>query len=245
MFGYLPATTFALWPFTAWLPQPLGLVLFVTSNLLAVIASLWIVHRWWWSSLGSRGFWFVWPVLLVCANLQHALQANQLTLWTLLLCVAGLTLVGRRRDFLGGLVLGLAAVIKIMPGILLLYLLLRRRWRRSAAWSLRPWCSNVLPSVAFFGWHGAIHEHQAWLRRAEWHSNRQLIEQPLLRVHRHGTNSSFAAVLTRWLRALPPVDRQVILYGDPPAEVVARYRAARPQRMPDARPDAATRRNVG
>jgi hypothetical protein len=222
MFGYLPATTFALWPFTAWLPQPLGLVLFVASNLLAAVASLWIVRRWWTGAAP----WFVWPVLLVCANFQHALQANQLTLWTLLLCVRGLTLVGRRRDLLGGLVLGLAAVIKIMPGILILYLLLRRRWRALGGVLVAGVVFDVAPSIAFFGWHGAVEEHSAWLRRAAWHSNRQLIEQPLLRVHRHGTNSSLAAVLTRWLRALPPVDRQVILYGDPPAEVVARYRAA-------------------
>ena len=31
-------------------------------------------------------------------------------------------------------------------------------------------------------------------------------------------------MLTRWLRARPAVDRQVILFGDPPAEVIADYR---------------------
>ena len=225
MFGYLPATTFVLWPFTAWLPQPLGLSFFVASNLLAAIASVWIVRRW-WMGLGGHAAWFVWPVLLVCANFQHALQANQLTLWTLLLCVAGLALVGRRRGFLGGSLVGLAAVIKIMPGILVLYLILRRRWRALGGVLVAGVVFDLVPSVVFFGWHGALQEHQAWLRRAAWHSNRQLIEQPLLRVHRHGTNSSLAGVLTRWLRALPAADRQVILYGDPPADVVARYQAA-------------------
>jgi hypothetical protein len=225
MFGYLPATTFALWPFTTWLPRPVGVSLFVTSNLAALVASIWIVWRWWLEKRGAAGA-FVWPVLLVCANFQHALQSNQLTAWTLLLCVAGLTLVGRRRDFLGGLVVGLAALLKIMPGLLLVYLLLRRRWWALAGVLVAVVVCDLLPSVACFGWQGAIDEHQAWVRRTAWHSNRRLIEQPLLRVHRHGTNASLAAVLTRWLRAVPDANRQVILYGKPPAEVVARYQAA-------------------
>lgn len=235
MFGYLPATTFALWPFTTWLPQPLGAVLFVASNLLAALISLWIVHRWWWRSIGgtgvspvagSAGTAFVWPVLLVCANLQHALQANQLTLWTLALCLAGLTLVGRRRGLAGGLFIGLAAAVKVLPAVLIGYLLLRRRWRALGGVLLALVVFDVLPSIAFFGWRGAVEEHAAWLRRAAWHSNRMLIEQPGLRVHRHGSNASLAAVLTRWLRAFPDATHQVILYGDPPPEGIERYRAA-------------------
>ena len=40
MFGYLPTTTFALWQFTAWTPRGVGIGLFVTSNLLAALASV-------------------------------------------------------------------------------------------------------------------------------------------------------------------------------------------------------------
>ena len=224
MFGYLPTTTFALWPFTAWLPQPLGLILYVGTNVAAAVLSILIVYRWWFpKELSAQSF--VWPVLLVCANLQHALQSNQLTLWTLLLCVAGLTLVGRGRDFLGGVFLGLAALIKIMPGLLVAYLVFRRRWRALVGVGFAVVAFDLLPSLVFFGWQGTVDEHRAWLRRAEWHSNRRLIADPLLRVHRHGTNASLAAVLARWLRAVPDATQQVILYGNPPAEVVAQYRA--------------------
>jgi hypothetical protein len=267
MFGYLPTTTFALWPFTTWLPGPLGPILFIATNLAALLATTWLIHRHWWPVLGATAVSavrsgdetcrrvprlagaripsrtscsgnpfprtsslpnllpFLLPLLLISANFQHALQSNQLTAWTLLLCVAGLTLVGRDRNFLGGLTVGLAALIKIMPGVLVIYLLLRRRWRALAGVLVATILFDLLPSVAFFGWQGAIAEHQAWLRRTSWHSNRVLIEQPLLRVHRHGTNASLAAVLTRWLRALPAATRQVILYGDPPPEIVAQYRA--------------------
>jgi len=224
MFGYLPTATFALWPFTTWLPEPVGLVLYVLSNLAALAASVWIVYRYWWRAPDTGGF--IWPVLLVCANFQHALQSNQLTLWTLVLCVGGLTLVNQRRELAGGVVLGLAALVKTVPGVLVVYLLLCRRWRALVGVIIAAIVIDVVPSVAFFGWQGAVAEHQAWMRRAGWHSNRVMIEQPLLRVHRHGTNASLAAVLTRWLRAIPDTKRQVILYGDPPADVVERYRAA-------------------
>ncbi len=233
MFGYLPTTSFALWPFSAWLPVPVGVLVFIATNIAAAAGSIWLGWRW-WNGTPTGQSWFVWPVLLVAVNLAHALHANQLTLWTLLLCMAGLLLVGptatrssdRWRMLGGGVLLGLAALIKVMPGLLGVYLLLRRRW-----WALGGMCAAMIvfdlaPCVAFFGWRDTIDEHRAWLRRAGWHGNHHLIEQPLLRVHRHGTNSSLAAVLTRWLRALPDAQRQVILYGEPPAEVVEQYRAA-------------------
>lgn len=234
MFGYLPTTTFALWPFTTWLPQPLGVLLYIATNVAAMAVSVWLLYRWWGdSSQRTGGSWsidiaFVVAMLLGVVNLAHAIQSNQTTLWTLVLCVGGLTLVGLRRDFAGGLLIGLAAMIKVMPGLLAVYLLLRRRWWALGGVVVAGIVFNIVPSVLFFGWHGTIDEHRAWLRRAGWHSSQHLIDRPLLRVHRHGTNASLATVLTRWLRGLPDVREQVILYGDPPDDVVARYRANLP-----------------
>lgn len=225
MFGYLPTTTFALWPFMVWTGWPLGAGLFVLSNVVAGVGTILIVRRWWIGTASPTGS-FVWPVLLVSVNFAHAIQANQTTMWTLLLCVGGLTLVERRRGLTGGLVLGLAALVKTVPVLLAGYLLLRRRWLALAGMAAAFMVFDALPSVVFFGWSGAVVEHRAWLRRAEWHSNRRQIEEPLLRVHRHGHNSSYSAVLARWLRPIPTASRQVILYGQPSADVVAARRAA-------------------
>lgn len=224
MFGYLPTTSFALWPFTTWLPQPVGVIAFIATNLLAALASVWIVGRWWF---GGRGppVEYAWGVLLVSVNFAHAIQANQLTMWTLVLCVAGLTLVFRERQMLGGLLVGLAALLKVMPAILVVYLLLRRRWWALLGVGVALVLFDIVPCAAVFGWGGTVREHRAWVRRAGWHDNWHWIEQPLLRVHRHGSNFSLAVVLGRWLRDAPDARRQVILYGDPPAEVVERYRA--------------------
>jgi hypothetical protein len=224
MFGYLPPASFALWPFTAWLPQPWGVLAFILTNIAAAVLSVWIVYRWWLGPHGSAAV-LVWPLLLASVNLAHALQANQLTLWTLVACVGGLTLVGRGRQVTGGLVIGLAAVLKVIPAILVGYLLLRRRWKALLGFGLAVVLFDVVPCVVVFGWDGMVEEHRAWVRRARWHGNWHWIDQPLLRVHRHGSNFSLSVVLGRWLRETPDARRQVILYGDPPAEVVERYRA--------------------
>jgi hypothetical protein len=228
MFGYLPATTFALWPFMVWPPQPWGLIAYVCANVLAAVGSLWIVYRWWLRGrarvpAGS----FVIPALLISANLQHVIQANQLTLWTLFLCVAGLALVANRHRFAGGAVLALAGLIKSMPFLLIGYLLLRREWRALVGALAAVVAFDVVPSIAFFGWHGAIAEHRAWLHRADWHSSTVQIENPLLiGLPRHRSNFSYASVLTHWLRAMPDVHELVVLSGDPPADLVEQTRAS-------------------
>ena len=241
MFGYLPTTFFALWPFTAWTPPPVGLIAFVVVNIAACVATLLILRRHWFSMPTSRGLrpvqtdedrqcpiahLFIWPLVLYIAHLQHPLQANQFTIWVLALCVMGLTLLMHRRDLAGGLLLGLAGCVKVTPFIFVVYLLLRRRWRALSGMMLAVLLFDVVPAVAFFGIDGAVHEHRAWLRRAEWYSSRRFIEDPNLRVVRHGNNCSYAIVLARWLRSPPPGDQQVVLRGHPPPDVIERTRAA-------------------
>jgi hypothetical protein len=84
-----------------------------------------------------------------------------------------------------------------------------------------------LPSCAFFGIDGAAREHSNWLRRVEWYANRWFIDDPWLRITRHGHehNCSLAVVLTRWLRAAPTGDQQVVVFGDAPAAEVDEIRA--------------------
>ena len=233
MFGYLPAAFFALWPFTQWLPPSVGLVAFIAVNAFAGIASCYMLYRWWFlpacpgaSTTGYHKASFVWPLFLFIAHIQHVLQANQFTLWVLLLCVTGLTLLMHKREWLGGLVLGLGVCIKVTPAVFLVYLALRRQWKALAAMVIAIVVFDVATSVLFFGLDGAVQEHRMWLRRADWYSNRRFIEDPYLRVRRHGHNCSWSIVLARWLRPPPDADYQVILHGDPPVEVVEQTRSA-------------------
>lgn len=228
MFGYLPTTTFALWPFTTWLPTPIGATLFGLSNVACAIGSLWLLRKYWIPQEVAVPA-FAAAAALIAVNLAHAIQANQTTLWTLFFCVAGLTYAFGKRPFVGGLLVGLAALIKTMPLLLVGLLLLRGKWRSLAGFALALVLFDVVPSVAFFGVEGAIDEHRAWARRAGWHSNGHMIREPMLRVHRHGNNSAYAAVLTRWLRAPAPdnVTDQIIVYGDAPPAILAGLEASR------------------
>lgn len=224
MFGYLPTATFVLWPFATWLPAPLGVIGFVIINTAAAVAVLWLVCRYWFGGRSPPAALAL-PAFLAAANFSHAISANQMTLLTLLFCVGGLTLVWRNKQIGGGVLIGAAALIKTLPALLAVYLVLTRKWRALIGFALAVVVLDIVPSVAFFGPQGALDEHRAWLRRAEWHSNRRMIEEPFLRVHRHKSNASFSAVLTRWLREPPAATRQVILYGDPPADVIRDYEA--------------------
>jgi|GEM_PF-1991070 len=224
MFGYLPTATFLLWPFTTWAPEPIGAVCFVIINTAAAIAAILIVSRYWFPSRIPPPM-FALPAALAAANFSHSITANQLTLLTLLLCIGGLTLVGRDRQYVGGGLIGLAVLIKSLPAILAVYLLLTRRWRALLGIAAAGVLFDVVPSVMFFGPRGALDEHRAWIRRAGWHSNKHMIEQPFLRVHRHSSNAAYSAVLTRWLRKPPEAMRQVILYGKAPEEAVDAARA--------------------
>jgi hypothetical protein len=225
MFGYLPSTYIALWPFTVGLPKPIGLYAFVTVNVLASILSWWLLAKW-WLPLGNilRPAAFVWPIFLMVGHFQHVLQANQFTIWVLALCVAGLTLLMKRRDFTAGLLLGLAGCIKVTPFAFAFYLIIRRQWRALAGMALAFIAFDILPTIAFFGADGAIKEHQQWARRVEWYSNTRFIEDPWLRVIKHGHNCSLSVVLTRWLQAPPSANTQVVLHGDPPPDVVDQTR---------------------
>jgi len=221
MFGYLPTAVFALWPFMVWPPQPLGLILYVAANVLAAAGSVWIVRRYWLPPPGPD-WTFAIPVFLISANFQHAIQSNQLTLWTLLLCVAGLTLVHRARPLSGGLLLGLAGLIKVMPFLLAGYLVLRRKWAALAGIAAAVLLFDLVPCVLFFGWDGTVNEHAAWLQRTRWHSNTVQIEDPMrIGVFRHTSNFSYSSVLARWLRGLPDAEVAVVLAGNPPAGVAA------------------------
>lgn len=227
MFGYLPTTFFSLWPFAVWSPGKIGLYAFVLLNLTAAVVTLSILRRYWFADTnGPDARLFVWPLFLFVAHFQHPMQANQFTIWVLALCVIGLTLLMRKREWSGGLILGLAGCLKLTPFLFLLYALCRRRWRTIGGTLLAVIAFDLVPAVTFFGWQGAIREHRNWLRRVDAYSARRFIDDPNLRVLRHGNNCSYAIVLARWLRSPPAGDRQVVLRGDPPEGVIDATRSA-------------------
>lgn len=237
MFGYLPAASFLLWPFTVWLPRPMGLIAFALANGAAAVGAAWILFRWWFAnSAGVEGgrpsgisklALFGWPLFVLGAHFQNVLQGNQLTIILLFLCASGLTLIQMKRSWSGGFLLGVATCLKVTPGILLVFLLFKRRWSAVGGMVLAVLMLDIIPSAAFFGIDGALREHQAWRQRVEAYSNRRFIEDPWLRVMHHGHehNTSLSVVLTRWLREQPGSGRHVVVRGHPSREELGGIRA--------------------
>lgn len=98
-----------------------------------------------------------WPFAALAAVLALNFEPFFETLWRLqletpilLLLLLGLYGMQRGRDALAGAALGVAVMLKIYPGMLLLYLLLRRRWR-AVGWCLGAMVAIQLLSLAVFG----------------------------------------------------------------------------------------------
>jgi Glycosyltransferase family 87 len=102
------------------------------------------------------------PVLLsaryVLSNFEH-LQVNVLLF---LLSLGGMALIGARREALGGLALGAAAALKVMPGLFVVYLVWRRRWR-AAGWTVLATAALSLSPGPVFGWGRLLGYFRAWL----------------------------------------------------------------------------------
>lgn len=101
------------------------------------------------------------PILVASIPLLVNLQWGQAHLLTFTLSMGALVAFRAQRVRLGGLLLGAATVFKLFPGLVLLYLVLRRRYRE-AGWTLAACLAftvlalmvfGTTPFVAFFDYH--------------------------------------------------------------------------------------------
>ncbi len=121
--------------------------LFAVALMLSFAAMLWLVARFW-----APMFLYPLPMALVAVGLWfsepfgYAMLLMQTHILFLLLSVAGLILASRRRPVLAGLLVALAAAVKLTPIFLVLYWMARRRWLAAGAalgWSAGLWLLTV------------------------------------------------------------------------------------------------------
>lgn len=122
-----PTSILLALPF-ALLPYPDATLAWNLVSLLAFVVTLWLVLR----TLGFEpAGWLIFPaiVLLLIANpLRQQVNQGQLNL-VLLLLLTGIWIADRSgRLRWAGLLLGAATAIKLFPGFLFLYFILRKRW---------------------------------------------------------------------------------------------------------------------
>jgi hypothetical protein len=194
------------------------------ASLAAFGASLWLLVR----GLGiATAKWGVFPaaaLLLTCSPVRQQVNLAQLNM--VLLLVTGVWAAERSgRPRLAGALLGAATAVKLFPGFLFLFFLLRRRWSvvlvgvvslaaLTGATALilgtdayRDYVRVVLPEVSRFrsGWFNASLAGfwEKVLGEGAWHYDRHIL--PVVnapRLARTGTLLARVGVLVLWARAV-------------------------------------------
>jgi hypothetical protein len=141
------------------LPRLLGLVspdfwtfrrLWFALNLAAVAAGLVAIARRLDSRAGTHAVWLT-PFALAAPAVVGTLQVGNVQLLFIVISALAMYLFEQRRYAAGGLLLGFAVASKLFPGVLLLFLLLRRDWR-AIGWTAAVGVALTLVALVDVGW---------------------------------------------------------------------------------------------
>jgi alpha-1,2-mannosyltransferase len=119
-------------------------------NLAVVIAAVALVARRIDREAGTRSLWLA-PLGLVPLTVFHVFQSGNAQLFFVALATLGMLAFERGRHAVGGLLLAYAIVGKLFPGLLLVYLAVRREWR-ALAWTTTWALALTLVTIADIGW---------------------------------------------------------------------------------------------
>lgn len=210
-------TIFALLPFL-----PAGYI-WLALNLAAMFATLRLVGRQ-LSGLPPRD----WPVtqmlplFLLAAYWHWEFRLNQINNFTLLLLVGSLVCWERGRRVLSGFWLGLAVLLKLTPGLLILWFALKRQYRTAAAALLTVFLAGPVSDLIVFRPALTADLYRAWARNAvETGSQRGLI---LTQREMDWRNQGLPAVASRWLH---PTNYNTHFDNDP--RIQASYKTYAPR----------------
>lgn len=104
----------------------------------------------WFGGSEFNAYWLVWPILLICGTTLSTLQVGNAHFFVVCISLLAMVCFETKRLKLGGVLLGFAIVSKIFPGLLLVYLLARRRWT-DVAWTGAAMVAYCLATIAVFG----------------------------------------------------------------------------------------------
>lgn len=121
---------------------------FVLQALVFAVLAL-AIARWVGGAAGRRAL-FLFPLVWLAPATNFNFQYGQFHLIVVMVAIAGLVAVERGRDAVGGGLLAFAALTKLFPGLLLLMLITRRKWR-ALGWAAVSGVALVALSVAVVG----------------------------------------------------------------------------------------------
>lgn len=194
---YLPFMARVMSPI-ALLPQSKVGLAWVAFNVLVMLATLRLIGR---ELMGlPKGDWPVTvllPFIFLAAYWEMEFRLNQVNNLTMLLLVGSFVLWQRGRAGLSGFWLGLAVLIKLTPGLVVLWFALKRQYRTVAAAGLTILLAGPASDAVVFGPRGAADHYAGWFQRAVASgSHRGLI---LEQREMDWRNQGLGAVLSRWL----------------------------------------------
>ena len=124
--------------------------LWFALNLAGVVAGLVVIARRLDARLGTQALWFV-PWALAAPAMIGTLQAGNVQLLFIVGSVVAMWQFERGRPAIGGAILAYAIASKLYPGMLLLYLLIRRDWR-ALGWTAAAAAALAGITIADVGW---------------------------------------------------------------------------------------------
>ena len=145
--AFVPLTPFSallVWPLTSWAPLSAKHI-WIALNLAVLVPVGVFMH-----SLTPLGWRRIALLMVVTFPLHRNLQFGQYYILLLLIFIASLWLYVRKRRTLAGLMLGIAAGLKIFPALFLLYFLRKKDLKAAGGLILGSVVTSVI-SIAIFG----------------------------------------------------------------------------------------------
>ena len=200
---YWPSLDVA-WAAIASLPVPVGCVLYYALNCGTWIALLAATKRWLLDGLQDLDAPIKRHAVLAAGLLVMPLALDHfclgafhiLMVW---LMVAGLGRAARGRPWSGGLLLGLAVWVKLLPLLGVGYLVLKRKWLAVGVALGSAVAINLVLSVPVFGWQRTWQLHQHWWADQATGATHRLLDLPEVVDEDRLSDQSPAAVMRRLL----------------------------------------------
>lgn len=164
--NYLPFFTMFMLPWS-FLPLRVAIVLFTLLSLGLFAITVALVETLLRGELGARPRGAVLLALVLALPYVHSCAVlGNVGLLVLFLIVAAWFLAERGREWEAGVALGLATLIKLLPAVLIVYFLLKRRWRvAGVAAAVTIVLGLGLPLVAL-GFEETVAQHENFRKRA-------------------------------------------------------------------------------
>jgi hypothetical protein len=160
------------------------------------------------TQLTWMAFWLT--AITTSGYFWSAIRVGQTGLLMVTLCLAWAHCHRNARPFLGGIFLAGATLLKLAPGFLIPYLLVRRSWRGLAGVAVGGLVLFLVPAP-WMGLDGAIRLHQEWAAHCR---NTQIVEQTY-----RPENQSLIGQLAR----LPPISNGHDLIGPEALHALGRF----------------------